>query len=211
MPALPHAPMNPAADAVRALDLAALASAQRPYVVLNMVASVDGRASIDGRSAPLSPPADREVFHALRGAVDAVLDGTETLRRERPPRFRPRPDGTRPLAVVLTRSGDVPDVPQLADGAVVLREAPRPALARLRAEHGVRALLCEGGPALNRALLDAELVDELFLTVSPLLAADESAPTVVAGGPLRVDLELLWAHAVDGALFLRYRVSRAHG
>ena len=43
--------------------------------------------------------------------------------------------------------------------------------ADLRAR-GIRALLCEGGPTLNRALLAAGVVDELFLTLAPLLAGN---------------------------------------
>lgn len=55
----------------------------RPRVLLNMVSTVDGRASVEGRSAPLSSPADRDLFHALRSAVDAILVGAGTARAER--------------------------------------------------------------------------------------------------------------------------------
>ena len=43
-------------------------------------------------------------------------------------------------------------------------------LARLRSEHGVRSVLCEGGPTLNSFLFAAGLVDELFLTLDPKVA-----------------------------------------
>ncbi|HXW59707.1 MAG TPA: dihydrofolate reductase family protein, partial [Solirubrobacteraceae bacterium] len=55
----------------------------RPYLVLNMVSTADGRASIGGRSGALGDGADRELFQALRASVDAVLVGAGTLRRER--------------------------------------------------------------------------------------------------------------------------------
>lgn len=55
---------------------------ERPRVLLNMVCSLDGRATIGGRSAPLSAAADRELFHGLRSAVDAVLVGAGTVRTE---------------------------------------------------------------------------------------------------------------------------------
>jgi riboflavin biosynthesis pyrimidine reductase len=55
----------------------------RPRVMLNMVATADGRASLNGRSGPLSSSADRELFHALRTPVDAVLVGAGTVRTER--------------------------------------------------------------------------------------------------------------------------------
>ncbi len=55
----------------------------RPRVLLNMVSSTDGRATIEGRSDGLGGPADRALFHALRSAVDAVLVGAGTVRVER--------------------------------------------------------------------------------------------------------------------------------
>ena len=55
----------------------------RPRLLLNMVSTVDGRATLAGRSGPISGPADRELFHALRAAVDGVLVGAGTVRTER--------------------------------------------------------------------------------------------------------------------------------
>jgi len=55
----------------------------RPHVLLNMIATADGHATLGGRSGALSGPADRALFHALRSAVDAVLVGAGTVRAER--------------------------------------------------------------------------------------------------------------------------------
>jgi len=55
----------------------------RVRVILNMVSTVDGRASLAGRSGPISSPADRELFHALRLPVDGILVGAGTVRAER--------------------------------------------------------------------------------------------------------------------------------
>ena len=67
------------------MDLRASAAAcvERPYVILNMISTADGRASIGGRTPELGGPADRELFHGLRAAVDAVMVGAGTLRAER--------------------------------------------------------------------------------------------------------------------------------
>lgn len=64
-------------------------AAARPRVLLNMVSTADGRASIGGRSGPIGKPADRDVFHALRGSVDAVMAGAGTVRTERYGRMIP--------------------------------------------------------------------------------------------------------------------------
>jgi riboflavin-specific deaminase-like protein len=137
-----------------------------------------------------------------------------------------------PLAVLLSRTFDVPweaglfaaaDQPVLvytaAGGAPpagvaapveVMRLAdasPAAALADLRAR-GVRTLLCEGGPTLNGALLAAGLVDELFLTLAPLVVAGDAVPRVVAGPelPAPARLALVWALRHGDELFLRYAV-----
>ena len=86
---------------------------------------------------------------------------------------------------------------------------PAAALAHLRAEHGVRSVLCEGGPTLLAALVAEGVLDELFLTISPALAGGGSAPTILDGpaalGEL-ASLELLRVLESEGALLLRYAV-----
>jgi riboflavin-specific deaminase-like protein len=70
------------ADALE-LQTRAGAVAGRPYVILNMTSTVDGRASIGGRSGPIGDRADSELFHAMRASVDAVMAGAGTVRVER--------------------------------------------------------------------------------------------------------------------------------
>ncbi len=52
-------------------------------LMLNMVSTADGRATLAGRSGAISSRADRALFHGLRMAVDAVLVGAGTVRSER--------------------------------------------------------------------------------------------------------------------------------
>ncbi len=89
------------------------------------------------------------------------------------------------------------------EGAVDL---PR-ALAQLRRERGVRALLCEGGPQLHAQLIDADLVDELFVTHAPKLAGG-TGPGLVSGLAERerpLELASLLYEPGTGELFARYR------
>lgn len=62
---------------------AARFEADRPLVALNMVASVDGRARVDGRSGPLGGDADHALFHVLREQCDALVFGARTASIER--------------------------------------------------------------------------------------------------------------------------------
>jgi riboflavin biosynthesis pyrimidine reductase len=92
--------------------------AGREVLAVNMVASADGRAAFEGVTAPLSDPADRELFHLLRTQADAILVGTGTMRAERYGRFvkDERRRALReaaglagePIGVTLTRSLDLP-------------------------------------------------------------------------------------------------------
>ena len=211
-----------------------------------MVSTLDGRAAVDGRSAPMSGPADRALFHVLRTQVDAVMAGAGTMRTERYGPLVPKAEhrarrqalglAARPVAVTVTRTLFLPaDLPLLQDADSTLLvfttapgEAPPAAatvtvehldpadagmgvvMRRLRAGHGVRSLLCEGGPHLLGSLVAAGVLDELFLSVSPLLAGGGEAPRITMGEPPRepVALELVGALEHEGSLFLRYRVDR---
>ena len=82
-------------------------------------------------------------------------------------------------------------------------------LAHLRTEHGVRALLCEGGPRLHGQLIEEGLIDELFVTHAPKLAGG-SGPGLVVDLAERVrGLELAWLlhEETTGELFGRYRIA----
>jgi 5-amino-6-(5-phosphoribosylamino)uracil reductase len=108
------------------LNLGRQAPADRPYTIVNFVATADGRTAFRGRSSELSDVGDRAVFHGLRERVDAIFTGTGTMRSERYGRLvrdlerrRRRaaaglaPD---PLACVITRTGDVPtEIPLFDD------------------------------------------------------------------------------------------------
>ena len=229
-------------EAASGLELGARAPAGRPFVALNMVASADGRATLAGRTAPMSGAADRELFHALRAAADGILVGAGTVRTERygrvtkTPELRARreaagldPEGT---AVIVSGSlGLPPDLPLFQEAesrVVVITDAPdelhgvaarvdyvrediAPALGRLRSEHGIRSLMCEGGPTLNGTLFGQGLVDELFLTIATTVAGTGEDLTIVGGPPLPapVGLGLVSVHEAEGHLFLRYAANIA--
>jgi len=222
------------------LELAAQAPDHRPYVITNFALTLDGRATIQGRSGAIGSDADTQMLVGLRTKVDAVMIGAGTLRTERYGRIVPDPekrarrerDGLPhdPLAVVVSGRLDIPwDVALFTEGGgrvliftVSETEAPdtrtpvgvvrhqgrvdlAAALTHLRTELGVRALLCEGGPRLHAELIDASLVDELFITHAPKLAGGEG-PGLATGLPeLERPLELAWLLEQDGELFARYR------
>jgi riboflavin biosynthesis pyrimidine reductase len=140
---LPTGPPASVAELVEELGLwepePALATVGRPRVLLNMVSTADGRATVEGRSGPISGRADRELFHGLRLPVDAVLAGAGTVRAERYGRIvadsarralrLQRGLSEEPLACIASGSLALdPELPLLAEPAarvVVLTAAER--------------------------------------------------------------------------------------
>jgi riboflavin biosynthesis pyrimidine reductase len=202
------------------------APADRPWVLVNMIASVDGGTAVDGRSGSLGGPGDKAVFAAIRAVADVVLVGAGTVRAEG---YGPTRTGAR--IAVVTASGDLsPDLRLFAERQLVVtcercpaarREAlaavadvivagdervdVRAALAAL-GERGASVVLCEGGPSLNGQLVADDLVDEWCLTLSPLLVGGASPRAALgpplAGDPTRLRLDRL---VTDGELcFARY-------
>jgi riboflavin biosynthesis pyrimidine reductase len=207
---------------------AEMAGEERPFVAMNFAVTVDGRATIAGVSGPIGSDADTAMLVGLRTRFDAVMIGAGTMRAER---YGSLP-GERLMAIVsgslelpwdaalftegagrvLVFTSSDAEPPATAtplevvrhDGAVDLEVALR----HLRAEHGVRALLSEGGPRLHAEMQALGLVDELFLTTSPKLAGG-AAPRILEGElPELEPLELAWLLEEDGELFARYRRAR---
>lgn len=98
------------------------------------------------------------------------------------------------------------EAPSGPDGGVDFAAA----IAALR-ELGYQRILCEGGPRLFAAGVASGAVDELCLTVSPMLTGPQ-APRIVAGEPWTAELaprlELTGLLTEDSALFCRYLIRR---
>jgi riboflavin biosynthesis pyrimidine reductase len=87
-----------------------------------------------------------------------------------------------------------------------VRVEPRAVLDEL-ARLGLRSVLLEGGPGLNAELVEAQLVDELCLTIAPRVVAGDG-PRVLAGPELAHPLDLEVVHLLEEDGFLFFRLSR---
>lgn len=216
----------------------------RPWVQVNFVASTDGAATVAGRSAGLSSPADKKIFTLGRDLADVVLVGAGTAlvegyrgikRTERRTERRARLglSETPPVAIVTGRCSVLPDSPLVTDTRVppivlTCRRAPADRRAALvdagvdvvlagedtvdlrRAidamnERGLRRVCCEGGPTVFGGLVAAGLVDQLCLTVAPLLAAGDAPRIATGAGGAPVGMRLASALRAGDYLMLRYR------
>ncbi len=190
----------------------------RPYVIINMVASLDGKTTSQGRAARIGSRTDRQLMRTLRSKADAVMIGANTLRAEKLSLGLDGPSsGPQPLAILVSKTGaDVPLEANLISREgqsvlmIVAADAPEGAADRL--PRGGRLLRAPATPSgevdLEHALsiLKAKhAVDSLLVEGGPSLnhslisqdLADELfltlAPKLLGGAPPEA-LTLLEGH-----------------
>jgi riboflavin biosynthesis pyrimidine reductase len=212
----------------------------RPTLRVNFIASADGAVTVDGLSAGLQGPGDKDVFDTLRMVCDALVVAAGTVRAERYDALRLNPADRAwrqahglpefPLMVIVSGSLDLdpgqlifsdapvrpivlthraaPASPPIAEVAELIRVGDEQVdlaagVAALH-ERGATQLLCEGGPGLLGSMIAADLVDELCLTVAPLLAGGSAGR--IAHGPATAPRRMSLRHALtrEDMLFLRY-------
>ena len=178
----------------------------RPWVVLKLAATLDGRtAAPDGSSQWITGDEARADAHRLRAESDAVLVGAGTVRADDPSLTVRLVDGRDPLRVVLGRAPEGAKVHPALELDGDLGEV----LDTLGAK-GVLQLLVEGGPTVARAFHAAGLVDRYVIYLAPALFGGDDgrglftgpgAPTIAdvwrgriaavrhLGPDLRIDLE----------------------
>ena len=214
----------------------------RPWLMMNMVSTIDGVTEIDGVSGPLGSPGDKDIFGTIRALPDIILVGSTTAEVERynPPsssvstkarrlanRAWPvariavisrrlefdltlpmfqRPS-QRPL-VITTVDADPLKLDQVATHADLIQcgsgSVDLPQAMREMKELGAQRVLSEGGPLLNGALLRDELVDEVFLSVAPIMGGSSQRGITRGGMPQILELALQHVLTEDHFLFLRY-------
>lgn len=200
------------------------AAPRTPWLRVNFVSTVDGAATGgDGLSGSINNEADGRIFHLLRDLCDVVIVGAGTARAEG---YRP---ADKPI-VLVSRSGEVPERLQAAaSGSVLLgTTAQSPGLDRARellgtdnvivtgegevdlsalktelAERGFADMLCEGGPHLFDAMVQAGVVDELCLTQVPRLVGGRRT-RITAGVPAEQGLHLGLLLEEKGTLITRW-------
>lgn len=161
----------------------------RPWVVLKLAATMDGRtAAPDGSSRWITGEEARRDAHRLRAASDAVLVGAGTVRADDPElTVRAGPAGERqPLRVVL---GEVPQGARV-EPAVSLSGDLGDVLEEL-GRRGVLQVLVEGGAHVAHAFHSAALVDRYVLYLAPaLFGGDDARP--LFGGPGAPTIDDVW-------------------
>lgn len=169
-----------------------------------------GTVRAEGYGPPVGPP-ERRADRVARGLAGRprliIVSGTLALEPEHrvfsDVHYRPLLV-THDAAPAATALAEVADVVRIGRGSVDL-----PGLLAHLFDEGVRRVLCEGGPRLNGALLDADLVDEVFMTISPLAVGGEVSRIIRSdGSEVQRPFSLVSLFEQDGELVARYRRAR---
>lgn len=170
----------------------------RPWVVLSMISTADGATAIDGNSAKLGGPTDRQVFLHLHRSADCVLVGAQTIRQDS---YSPLPAHQK--LVVLSNTGD------LGTNTQALLDAGNTQVVTGDVQnivHNLSGNICvlEGGSNLNNQMLQANLIDEICLTIAPMFVGG-TTPRIFEGDFFNRESWTL-AHVChdSGFVFLRY-------
>jgi riboflavin biosynthesis pyrimidine reductase len=221
---------------------------QRCWVRGNMITSLDGGATDDGKSSGLAGPGDRELFTLMREAADVILVGAGTVRTEnysgaqfsvaQRQRRHNRGQAEVPPIAVVTRSGqldhDAKVFTRTETPPLILTSTNAAADTRRRlgavaevvdasggdqdavddaavvsalADRKLFRVLTEGGPALLGSLIESGLLDELCLSIAPIVVG--GAARRIVGGAGQVHSSMRRTHLLtDGAGYLYTRYVR---
>jgi riboflavin biosynthesis pyrimidine reductase len=218
----------------------------RCWVRGNMISSLDGGATDDGKSGGLAGPGDKALFSRMRQEADVVLVGASTVRIEnysgaqmsvaqRQERQRRGQAELPPIAVVthgadfdhdakiFTRtevpplivtcrdtveeaSGRFGSLAEIIDASGAHTDRVDPAvMLTIFAGRGLRRVLSEGGPSLISLLIENDLLDELCVTIAPILVGGLARR--IATGPDEAHTRMRRSHLLtddEGYLYTRY-------
>ena len=183
-----------------------------------MVASIDGSTVVNGNSQALSGPSDREVLVGLRSLADVIVVGASTVRQEE----YDKPSKPGLTIGIVTRSAELDLETNLfrsGAGFLILPEdvpVSNPDVRCIRAGHGSVDLpkamkqlegtfvQLEGGPTLSASMFSADLVDEINVTISPLVVGGAGPRLTANATDLETRFEVAHVLHDEGFIFVRY-------
>lgn len=213
----------------------------KPYVILNASMSLDGKIASKVRDSRLSSSKDLARVHRLRSRVDAIMVGINTVIHDDPLLTVRYGYDAKPIRIIVDSnakiskeskivrtSKDVKTIIAIASKAkdkvnmlkdygldVIVSGKDKVDLKLLLAnlyEKGIRSILLEGGGELNWSMLSNKLVDEVMVTIEPVIVGGRDAITLVEGEgydliskALRLTLEGI--DRIDDEVVLRYKVN----
>jgi 5-amino-6-(5-phosphoribosylamino)uracil reductase len=209
-----------------------------PRIINVMAVSLDGRIAGSAHErdeireeSGFTTPDDRAYLEKLLAGADAVIVGSSSLKASGGALEVSRPDGSFPTWAVLTQSGlptecpfynqariprwvvsphPLDNVPRDIKTLVYGKNSPAVFLAMELKKAGAERVLLFGGSEINRLFYEANLVDELILTICPIvIARSSSIPLVAPELPSPKHFSLASSHTHGDLVFLSYNVRKS--
>jgi len=183
----------------------------RPRVILSAAMSLDGKIATKTGDSELSSKQDKVRIHKLRSKVDAILVGSNTVKRDDPLLTVRYVKGKNPLRIVVDSKATINQKSQIIRTCkkiptivAVSKKASRQNISKLKkhpleimvigekrvniksllkslSKKKIKTLLVEGGGTINWEFIKLGLVDELIVTITPYLIGGQNAITLVEG------------------------------
>ncbi len=183
----------------------------RPKVILSAAMSLDGKIATKTGDSKLSSKQDKVRIHKLRSKVDAILVGSNTVKRDDPSLTVRHTKGKNPLRIILDSKANIDQKSQIiktckkiptiiavskkasTKNIDKLKKFPLEIiitgnklvnitnLLRILSKKKIKTLLVEGGGTVNWEFVKQGLVDEIIITITPHLIGGKKAITLVDG------------------------------
>ena len=183
----------------------------RPRVIISAAITIDGKIATRTGDSGISSQPDKARVHRLRAKTDAILVGRNTIMEDDPLLSVRYVKGANPVRVILDPAAQIPSGSQILRTAaqiptiiVVTNRASKSDLDRLSSFHvdivktpkphisiewlldtlssrHVQSVMVEGGSYTNWEFIKSGLVDEIILTIAPIIAGGKQAASLVGG------------------------------
>lgn len=183
----------------------------KPFVILNAATSIDGKIATRNGDSKLSSFKDLKRVHKLRSQVDAILVGKNTVLKDNPLLTVRKVKGKNPIRIIIDSKGTIPSKAKILQTSKTiptiiavsksisksnlekLKKFPveiiitgtsnvsLKSLIRILYKKKISKILVEGGGTVNWEFIKNNLIDELFITVSPYIIGGSDSISLVEG------------------------------
>ncbi len=183
----------------------------RPKVILSAAMTLDGKIATKTGDSKLSSKQDKIRIHKLRSKVDAILVGSNTVKRDNPFLTVRHTKGKNPLRIILDSKANIDKKSQIIKTCkkiptiiAVSKKASKKNIDKLKkhpleiiitgnklvniknllrilSKKKIKTLLVEGGGTVNWEFIKQDLVDEIIITITPYIIGGKNSITLVDG------------------------------
>ena len=183
----------------------------RPKIILSAAISIDGKLATTTGDSKLSSKKDLIRLHKLRSKVDAILIGKNTVKKDDPLLTVRYSKGKNPTRIILDSSGTISSNSKILQTSseiktiiAVCKKITKKNLEKLEkfpidvmvlgenqvnvksllqnlGRRKIRTILLEGGGSINWEFIKNNLVDELFITITPYILGGTDSISLVQG------------------------------